>query len=143
MAVIFEDEFTDKQSEWISLCLEVTGEDKVDEIFAFAFVTESQLTFNAFFRKENEILSTNMLGAGDELIDEFLDAGIDIADEMQELCREYKRPCPCVFKMVYNVKTHAFNADYDYSSHDDDDDWDPINDCYLEWEKEIKKKYEK
>ena len=140
---VFEDAFTDKQSEWISLCLELTGEDAVDEIFAFAFMTEHEITFNAFFRKGNEILPPNMLGVDDDLIGEFLDAGIDIAQEMQDVCEEYGKPCPCVFKMTYNVKTHAFDADYDYDSHEEDEDWDSITDCFFVWEKEMKEKYEK
>ena len=141
--MVFEDAFTDKQSEWISLCLELTGENAVDEVFAFAFISDHEMTFNAFFRKGNKILPPSMTGAEDEMISNFLDAGIDIAEEMLELCYQYDKPCPCVFKMDYNVNTHAFNADYDYDSHEEDEDWDSIMDCFFVWEKEMKEKYEK
>lgn len=58
MERIFEDEFTDLQADYISLCLEFT-EKKVDEIYVYIYRNEGMRMFNAFFTKNGKFVSTN------------------------------------------------------------------------------------
>ena len=61
---------------------------------------------------------------------------IDDIKQLIEVCRKYSRPMPTEMKMVYDVKTKQFNADYKYnlvySNHKTKTADDIVNDWYYE-----------
>ena len=58
--------------------------------------------------------------------------------KMVNLCKEYNRPMPTEIKMIYDVNTKEFHADYKYesvySTHKTKTAYDVVN----EWMEEVK-----
>ena len=69
----FEDAFTDLQSEYISLCLEVCGP-AADEIDALIYQDERTRSFNAFFVENGEVKTAEDY-ADPDLVHQFLKLG--------------------------------------------------------------------
>lgn len=115
MKKVFEDEFMDLQSEFISLCLELTGK-TVDNIYIYISIEEKSKMFNAFFRVGNELKSLNQLNINNSLIMQFLKLGTEDIEKIKKLCNDYNMPIPSELKMYYNVNTGKYNVDYKYES---------------------------
>ena len=58
----FEDEFMDAQSQIISLCVEFAG-NRADKVYAYGSIEESSISFNAFFKIDGQIKTTNNIAA--------------------------------------------------------------------------------
>ncbi len=110
---IFEDEFTVVQSGLISLCLEL-AKDKVDRIYAYCSIEEKSHAFNAFFENDGEIITLKQLDIDKSIVWKFLRMGTEDLIKIKEICSKYDKPIPTEIKMYYEVKTHKFNADYQY-----------------------------
>ena len=82
-----EDEYTDSQADYISLCLEFT-EKKVDEIYVYIYRNEGMRMFNALFIKNGKYVSTADI-ADDEYIYEFLNVGTADIHKFKDLCDEF------------------------------------------------------
>ena len=113
MSKQFEDEFMDLQSEFISLCLEVTKK-RVDKIYAYVSIEEKSKMFNAFFEVNGEIKTLNQLGINNVLMMQFLKLGTGDLDKMKLVCNEYNMRVPTELKMYYDVNSGKYNADYKY-----------------------------
>ena len=87
--MIFEDAFTEKQSEIISMFLEVIG-DNVDTIYVFIQSDEWSAMETCAFGVKGSIL------------------------ELEDICKEYDMPMPQEFRYVYNVASGAFDSNYRY-----------------------------
>ena len=133
--MIFEDEFTNVQADYVSLCLELVN-NNVDKIYIFLYQDITVQTFNAFFKKDGAIRIPTDFGS-DELIDEFLEIGIEDINKLIEVCDKYKQKCPNEIKIVYNVQTTAFEAKYGYQDYAKTGEKDP-NEVFLEWVKKEK-----
>ena len=133
----FEEKFMDIQSGLISLCMELT-EGKMDKIYAYAYISESCTSFNAFFRKNGEIITLGKLGIDMDSMMEFLDLGADDLDLVIELFEDNEMQCPIEMKMYYDVKTGGYKADYRYDAYDNEEDMDP-DELFLKWREETAK----
>ena len=58
MGKVFEDDFMELQSQFISLCLEVSGK-KVDEVYAYISIEKQSKMFNAFFTVNGNVVTLN------------------------------------------------------------------------------------
>lgn len=112
---IFEDEFMDAQARVISLCLELleNARKEVDKIYVYLFQNDDEDYIDAFFEKERKLYTTNDLFSEEE-IDEFFDCGVEDIEKLIELCNTYDKQCPHEFRLVYDVKTRSFDAQYNY-----------------------------
>ena len=63
----FEDEFMDAQSQIISLCVEFAG-NRADKVYAYGSIEESSISFNAFFKIDGQIKTTNNIAADTDSI---------------------------------------------------------------------------
>lgn len=135
----FEDAFMNLQSEFISLCLELAP--NVDEVFVYIYQSSQIRVFNAFFRKENRILSTNDL-ASEELVNQFLDLGTNDIQKLIDVCRQYdyEPGCPNEFKLIFNAKTKKFSAHYSYDNPSSETDKFPVL-TFINWLQEVKAEY--
>lgn len=133
MSKVFEDEFMEIQSGFVSLCLEAleTANASVDKIYIYAFCSRYEDFFNIFFVKDGKLLHNNEAGIPDDVIEQVLDLGIDDMEKIIKLSDEYGRQIPNQYKLVYDCVSGKFDADYEY-----DDTLSPL-DVFLEWEKEI------
>lgn len=139
MIVGFEDAFMDVQSEMISLCLEfleLTGQD-ADEIYAYAYQNEYETMFNAFFKKDNIILSAGKLGS-EEQSDAFLHAGIEDVIKLVAVCKKYEHKCPNECKLIYHVTSKQFDAKYEYTDCVAEKGISPVENL-IGWKKEIER----
>ena len=108
----FEDAFTDIQSDYISLCLELCGS-AADEVNVLIYQDRHGCAFNAFFRRNRRIITTSDL-ADDELAERFLELGTDDIDKLIRCCEEYGHPCPNLMKLTYDILSGHFDAHYEY-----------------------------
>ena len=101
----FEDEFMDAQSQIISLCVEFAG-NRADKVYAYGSIEESSISFNAFFKIDGQIKTTNNIAADTDSIWDFLDLG--------EL--HYEKPVPTELRMIYDCKSGKIDTEYKYES---------------------------
>jgi len=133
----FEDAFTDAQSGMVSLFLELLEGVDVDKIYIYAFQNEVQSFFNGFVEKDGEVV--NLIKAvpdGDKIL-EYFEHGINAIDHIVNVCKTYSKDCPNLFKLIYNVETGAFDADYGYEDIVSEDKG--LSSDFLEWREEIRK----
>ncbi len=115
MNKIFEDEFTDIQSQIISLCLEFSEQVNIERIYAYCSIEGNATSFNAAF-VENGIIKLNTeIDSNLPRTFAFLKAGCSDTKKIKEICEKYQKPIPTEIKMYYDVQTGKFKADYKYS----------------------------
>ena len=134
----FEELFTEIQSDTIALCLEYLEKNNVnaDVIYVYIYQTKYSRTFNAFFSINNKIKTAGEF-ASEEDSDAFFDIGLDDVEALIDLCAKYEHPCPNEFKLVYDVRTKHFSADYKYEEYSETDlDSDEV---FMNWIKENEK----
>ena len=62
----------------------------------------------------------------------------DDIDKMEELCKEYERDIPNEMKLIYDVKSGGFKAEYKYDLVHTNDDLKTASDFADDWFEEIK-----
>lgn len=139
ICMIFEDAFTDLQSEFVSLCMEYTG-GSVDKIFIYIYQDSSQKMFNAIFVKENHVIPAGDF-ADDEASNEFLSVGMGDINKLVELCDKHQCKCPNEYKLEYDVISHKFDASYGYDNYTESG-ISPVSKL-MSWYGEIKEQYGK
>jgi hypothetical protein len=134
MGKVFEDDFMEAQSEFISLCMEVV-ENKVDCIYVYIYNGEHNRLFNVFFSKNRKTLTLNQMGISHDLTLQLLRTGTYDIQNLINVCSAYNKKCPKQFKLIYNVNTGGFDADYSY----DDINWDTTSaaQTFMAWLNEI------
>jgi len=119
----FEEKFMDLQSELISLCLELV-EQKAEKVYAYGSIEKNSKAFNVFYEIEGEFVHKHELNkyqakyiysATPQMRIQLMKLGIEDLEKIEHLCREYDTPIPTEFKMVYDVTTGKYNADYKYT----------------------------
>lgn len=119
--MIFEDEFTDKQSEIISLYNDEVN-DNVSCIYLFFFNDEYSFMMASAYRIGDRITGNLEAGVSDERDNEIYDIIIDeIFPELQEIHERHNMPMPLEFRLVYNTVSGAFDAEYKYEKDLDED----------------------
>ena len=143
---IFEDYFTEVQADMVSICLEYV-ENKADKIYLYASFESNVMTPNYFYDIGGTILNKHKLNDANngfvyDVSPDRQKACLNILMEeikkMVNLCKEYNRPMPTEIKMIYDVNTKEFHADYKYesvySTHKTKTAYDVVN----EWMEEVK-----
>lgn len=108
----FQEKLMEIQEGLLSLCLEAT-KGTADKIFAYASIEEKSKSFNVFYEKNGEILTTNKLmdlGVAGKL----LKLGTDELGKIVALSEEYSVPHPTEIKMWYDVRSGKFDVNYKY-----------------------------
>ena len=113
MGKLYEDDLMEIQSDLISLCMEVS-EGNVDKIYAYASIEEKSSMFNAFFKRDNQVLTLAQLGIEPRLRMEFLKVGTGDLNRIRDLGSRYEHNIPTEIKMIYDVKSKQFDAQYKY-----------------------------
>lgn len=143
---IFEDYFTEIQADMVSICLEYV-ENKADRIYLYASFESNVMTPNYFYDIGGTILNKHKLNDANngfvyDVSSDRQKACLTILMEdikkMVNLCKEHNRPMPTEIKMVYDVNTKEFHADYKYevvySNHKTKTAYDVVN----EWMEQVK-----
>ena len=136
----FEDAFVENQSGLISLCLEVAGSAKVEDIYAYASIEEKSQMFNAFFRVNGEIRTVNQLTTDRNLMMQFLKMGTTDLNKLRTVCASFDAPLPTEMKLYYNNKTRKFDGECKYESVCNKSSGISSGEVFMAWLEEMKKK---
>ena len=112
---VFEDEFMEAQSRIIALCVEFAG-NRADKVYAYGSIEESSISFNAFFKIDGQIKTTNNIAADTDSIWDFLDLGESDLEKIKQICIHYGKPVPTELKMIYDCKCGKIDTKYKYES---------------------------
>ncbi|SHM58035.1 immunity protein YezG family protein [Gracilibacillus kekensis] len=120
----FEDRFSELQSDMISICMEYV-EERADKVYVYASCEESIISSKFFYLINNKYLKPHKVN------DAFANGGerynisserqfmvLDILNEdiekIKELCLDYEKDMPTEMKLIYDVKSGKFKAEYKY-----------------------------
>lgn len=134
----FEDAFTDIQADYISLCMEYLEIGNIDAnvVYVYLYQTEHIQMFNAFFKVGTAVITAGEVGS-EELTKQFFDVGTEDIERLIEVCNKYEHPCPNELKLICNVQTGSFDADYKYEENPDNGNITP-EEVFLNWISEAK-----
>jgi hypothetical protein len=146
MAKVFEDYFSEIQADMVSICLEyVKGE--ADKIYIYCSYEAGIVAPEYFYcingkvierHKINEVGSIKYDVSNDRQI-QVNRIIIDNIKKIKKLCDEYKREMPTEMKLIYDVKTHKFNAEYSYELMYSNDPVKTADHIAEEWFEKVKK----
>jgi Protein of unknown function, DUF600 len=143
----FENKFSALQADMVSICLEYV-EDKGDKIYIYASCEETVISSKFFYLINNQYVKPHKLN--DVLIDGDKEYDVsakrqfmvlDILNEDIEIikntCKDYEREMPTEMKIIYDVKSGEFTAEYKYELVYMNDDSKTASDIADEWFKEL------
>lgn len=124
MEKIFEDYFTELQTDMVSICLEYV-ERRAEKIFIYCSYEANTLASGFFFKVNGKVVKKNKLNEailGDEKPFDVSIARqkgvINIINNniiaIKDLCQEYQREMPTQIKLIYDVLENKLNVEYCY-----------------------------
>lgn len=120
----FEDKFSELQADMISICMEY-AEDRADKVYVYASCEESIFSSKFFYLVNNKYVKphkmNDALEDGNERYDVSTERQFMVLDILNEdiekikvVCKEYERDMPTEMKLIYDVKSGNFKAEYKY-----------------------------
>ena len=64
------------------------------KFYAYGSIEESSISFNAFFKIDGQIKTTNNIAADPDAIWDFLDLGEADLEKIRQICIHYEKPVP-------------------------------------------------
>ena len=110
----FEDEFMDVQEGMIALCEELASGKDIDEIFVYGSIEEDAVSFNAFYRVQNNTVTASKLSSDIEMTKQFLREGCNDLVCLSEICNEHDKPVPTELRLRYNTGNKHLDTHYEY-----------------------------
>ncbi len=138
MATGFEDEFTDKQTEIIAMCMEAV-DGNADKVYAYGSIEKTSRMFNVFYLVNGKTQMLNAFGVPGDRIFQYLRLGMEILEEMKEICERHDRPVPTELRMIYDNKTGEYDGYFQYEpiwTEESDISITP-NSIFRDWREEI------
>ncbi len=149
--MIFEDEFSAKQTDMIQLALEYADrvEQKVDTVYIYCSF-ETMYSFDIFYKDDNnnivmlhELSKKDMNGFElDNLIFSVLKLGNQDLQDLHKICQKYNRPMPSQIKLIYDNVQNEVNSKYSYDLFYSNSDTLTPDDIFMEWYNEVKEEVE-
>ncbi|KFM95526.1 DUF600 family protein [Bacillus clarus] len=144
----FEDKFSELQSDMIAICMEFV-EDRADKVYVYASCEEGIISSRFFYLINNKYVKchkvNDVLEDGDERYDvsrerQFMVLRIICEDieKVKVLCKEYERGMPTEMKLIYDVKSGNFKAEYKYDLVYTNDSIKTAGHIAEEWFEEVK-----
>ncbi|MBO1580115.1 immunity protein YezG family protein [Bacillus sp. XF8] len=145
----FEDRFSELQADMISICMEYV-EDRADKVYVYASCEESIISSSFFYLINNKYVERHKVNEALENGDERYDVSTKrqsmvlriICEDIKKvkvLCKEYERDMPTEMKLIYDVKSGNFKAEYKYDLVYTNDDIKTVSDIADEWFEEVRK----
>ena len=143
----FEDEFSELQADMISICMEYV-EDRADKVYVYASCEEGVIASRFCYMINNKYVKSHKLNDTVENEVERYDVSaernfmvLDILnkdiEKIQVLCKEHNRDMPTVMKLIYDVKSGNFKAEYKYDLVYTHDEIKTATHIFNEWFEEI------
>ncbi|MCC5803737.1 DUF600 domain-containing protein [Rossellomorea vietnamensis] len=144
----FEDRFSELQADMISICMEYI-EDRADKVYVYCSSEKGIISANFFYLIDNMYLEPHMVNEsmkdGTEAFDitpkrqsMVLRIICEDIQKINTLCKEYERDMPTEMKLIYEVKSGNFKAEYKYDLVYANDDIKTADHIADEWFEEIK-----
>jgi len=144
----FEERFSGLQADMISICMEYV-EDRADKVYVYASCEESIISSKFFYLVNNEHVKphkvNDALEDGAERYDVSTERQFMVLDILNEdiekikvLCKEYEREMPTEMKLIYDVKSGNFKAEYKYDLVYTHDEIKTAGHIFNEWFEEVK-----
>ncbi|MFP3888236.1 DUF600 family protein [Priestia filamentosa] len=144
----FEDKIRELQADMVSICMEFV-EDRADKVYVYASCEEGMVSSKFFYCINNKYVKAHKVNDALENEEERYDVSpkrqmmvLDIINEdirkIEALCEEYERDMPTEMKLIYEVKSGKFQAQYQYDLVHSNDDVKIPDDFVYEWFEEMK-----
>ncbi|PFS11277.1 DUF600 domain-containing protein, partial [Bacillus cereus] len=140
--------FSDLQADMITICMEYV-EDRADKVYVYASREEGIISGRFFYLINSTYVEchkvNDALEDGDERYDVSRERQIMVLriicediEKVEELCKEYERDMPTEMKLIYDVKSGKFKAEYKYDLVYTNDDVKTAGHIADEWFEEVK-----
>ncbi len=143
MGKVFEDYFSEFQTDMVSICLEYV-EKRAEKIYIYCSFENNMLSSGFFYKVNGQVVKKNKLN--EVITDKQKEydvsitrqkAAINIINDdikaLNKLCQEYQREMPTQIKLVYDVTANTLNADYCYEAIFSNDENKTAYDVLEEW----------
>ncbi|WP_342538666.1 DUF600 domain-containing protein [Sporosarcina sp. FSL K6-1540] len=149
MSKVFEDYFSEIQTDMVSICLEYV-EERAEKIYIYCSFEEGIVSSDYFYNINGKIVErhklNDMLSSGENNYDVSVQRqsgvvkilNMDIKSVIK-LCKEYNREIPTEMKLIYNIEENSLKAEYKYELVYSDDPVKTADDVAMEWFEEISK----
>lgn len=149
MNKVFEDYFSELQTDMVSICLEYV-EDRANKIYIYCSFEDNVIASDYFYNINREIVERHKINDIISSHEEKYDTSIErqkgvvriLNNDMKNmirLCREYKREMPTEMKLVYDVLKTSLKAEYKYDLVYSNDPIKEADDIAMKWFEELKK----
>ena len=136
MAKVFEDEFVDMQAGIVGAFNEMV-EESVDKIYVYCAMETRVQAVHAFFEKQGKIVTAGQLKIPVPQQMEFMAYAREDMQSLEKVCQKHGKPVPAVMKMIYDARTGAFEAEYNYEEVISKSKKKGFDDFYGEWKQEV------
>ncbi|UYW68127.1 immunity protein YezG family protein [Bacillus cereus] len=144
----FEDKFSELQADMISICMEYV-EDRADKVYVYASREEGIISGSFFYCINNKYVERHKVNDALEDEDERYDVSTkrqsmvlrilcEDIEKIEELCKEYERDMPTEMKLIYDVHSSKFKAQYKYDLVYTNDEVKTASHIADEWFEEVK-----
>jgi hypothetical protein len=143
----FEDKFSELQADMISICMEYV-EGKAEKVYVYASREEGVTASDFFYLINGKYVEPHKLNDAinsEEEYDVSADRNFMVLDILNEdigkinaLCKEYHRDMPTEMKLIYDVKSGNFKAEYKYDLVYTHDEVKTASHIFNEWFVEAK-----
>lgn len=120
MAKVFEDYFSELQTDMLSICMEY-AHDKVDNIYVYCSAEDNMFTAGFFYRINGKLLKRHEINKENPECDvsvgiqkQVMQILIDDLKEIQKRCIEFDMAMPTEMKIVYDANANKLDANYSY-----------------------------
>ncbi|MGM0805595.1 MAG: DUF600 domain-containing protein [Bacillota bacterium] len=127
MGKVFEDYFSELQTDMVAICLEYV-EHEADDIYIYCSYEPEMYVFDVFYRINNQFVYRHNLNdaidstseknfkydTSEQRQEAVLDIGLKNLVKIHELCKEYEREMPTEIKLYYNVQQYSLTGKYKY-----------------------------
>ncbi|MEK4715662.1 MULTISPECIES: DUF600 domain-containing protein [Sporosarcina] len=149
MSKVFEDYFSEIQTDMVSICLEYV-EERAEKIYIYCSFEEGIVSSDYFYNINGKVVErhklNDMLSSGENNYDVSVQRqsgvvkilNMDIKSVIN-LCKEYNREIPTEMKLIYNIEENRLKAEYKYELVYSDDPVKTADDVAMEWFEEISK----
>lgn len=140
MNKIFEDKFTELQTDMIQICLEYVSYN-AELVYIYASYEDNVISCDYFYKINGKLLERHKLNNNAVMI---YDTSIqrqktcmkilnEDVKKMIAVCNEYHKDMPTEIKLIYDVKNNKVNANYEYKIKYSSDAEKTADDMAEEW----------
>lgn len=149
MGKVFEDYFSELQTDLVSICLEYV-DNRANDIYIYCSYEPEMYYVNVFYNIEGNFVLKHELN-DINLIDQnyvydtsterqisLQRIGVEILEKINTNCKEYNREMPTEIKLHYDIKNNKLKGKYKYDLIYSNDDTLLPNSIFKSWFEEVR-----